>query len=126
MIPPLSLNRTCGSTCLCRHKEACSLFRGTYSVAAMAGVVRGVVILLAVFAVLNAEPFEEKSYDDDLPSNANEIVDPEALTGNSETDEKDIVDELEDVPFQMESEGMDMTSEKLLLTVIKKPFVNLY
>jgi len=92
----------------------------------MAGVVRGVVILLAVFAVLNAEPFEEKSYDDDLPSNANEIVDPEALTGNSETDEKDIVDELEDVPFQMESEGMDMTSEKLLLTVIKKPFVNLY
>ena len=57
---------------------------------------RGIVVLLAAAAVLNAASFEEKlSSGEDAPSNLGEAASPE-LVDDSGTDQKDFVEDSAD------------------------------
>ena len=75
----------------------------------MAGVMRGVIFLLAVVAVLNAEYSEEDiSYDQDVPNNLEEVAKPEELIGGYaaiEPEREKIVD-LANFDFQTDTKGM--------------------
>ena len=62
----------------------------------MAGVMRGIVVLIALFAVLNAEPFEN------IPAYDDEGANPEELASSLKSDQEDFFDDLDGVPFQME------------------------
>lgn len=78
----------------------------------MVGVVRGIVVLIALFAVLNAEPFEN------IPAYDDEVADPDELASSLKTDQEDFVDDLDGVPFQMEGKllrRLKMTSVRQLL-----------
>lgn len=81
----------------------------------MAGVARVIVVLLSVFSVLKAEPFGEKSsYDDDIPANAYEAVNPEELAGYPETEKDDFIDDFDGAPIQTNWEGMENDSSKTI------------
>jgi len=61
----------------------------------MASVARGIVVLLAVFAVINAESFEGKlSSDEDKPNNLDNAANLEDLAVNptEEDNDEDAVD----------------------------------
>ena len=64
----------------------------------MAGVVRGIVVLLAVATLLNAEPFDENlSSDEDTQSKLQKAANPEELIEDSVSDQVSVEDPAVDV-----------------------------
>ena len=72
----------------------------------MAGVVRGIVVLLAVFAVINAESFEENVSSDE--NTLNSLENAEDLAENPATDDNDG----KKVALQEDGKGRSLSSSK--------------